>query len=165
MAGGLAAVAAALITSVSRSATFQTFVGAADAAAALARIHDRVAPWPTNGQEYTAAELAALYPCAVVDVGEYGGTNTGVGAWAARFKAIVTLCEACPTKANLQTAVKDLRSTGSAILDELQDSASPNDSGCLIFDSSDCDGPFIPEDYEEEGNPLPVCLDIYLLRR
>ncbi len=65
-AGPISLAQEALATSLSASTTFQTLVGAANAAAALAKIHhDEVVATAPAGDEYTKAELQAIRPYAL----------------------------------------------------------------------------------------------------
>lgn len=52
---------------VAASSSFQTWTGTASAALAAARVHLCDLPKPSSNEEYTKAELAAYYPCAIVD--------------------------------------------------------------------------------------------------
>lgn len=71
--GAITTVEAMLGGTLSNCAAFQTFVGAADAAEALLRIHYAALPAPADGQQYTAAELAALRPFALIWTSEREG--------------------------------------------------------------------------------------------
>lgn len=62
-----------LRTRLSESAAWQTWTGAASAAAALAFIHLVEAPAPANPDGYTSDELDTLSPCAVIDMPPDGG--------------------------------------------------------------------------------------------
>jgi hypothetical protein len=61
-----------LRASLAASTTFQTWVGAATAAAALARIHLSALPPPANNaEEYSAAEWAGYLPLAIIYPARY----------------------------------------------------------------------------------------------
>jgi len=59
--------------SLGDSAAFRTFAGAADQAAALARIHYFELTPPANGEVYTKVEIAALRPYAIVATQDRNG--------------------------------------------------------------------------------------------
>ena len=65
-AGSVSIAQELLRTSLADCAAFRTWCGAADAAAALLRIHHEAVTPPATDAEYTAAELAALRPHAIV---------------------------------------------------------------------------------------------------
>jgi hypothetical protein len=62
----------ALATLVAASTSFQSFVGAANAAAAAARVHKLDLPRP-EGEVYTIDELSTYRPLAIVDMERGGG--------------------------------------------------------------------------------------------
>jgi hypothetical protein len=62
----------ALATLVAASTSFQSFVGAANATAAAARVHKLDLPRP-EGESYTLDELSTYRPLAIVDMERGGG--------------------------------------------------------------------------------------------
>ncbi len=67
-AGSLSLSKANLKNSLANSATFQAFVGAANATEASARIHNSAWPIPADGVAHTLAECLDIRPCAVIAV-------------------------------------------------------------------------------------------------
>jgi hypothetical protein len=65
-AGQLAQIETLLANNLANATTFQEMTGAANAAAALGSIYFGSIPEPANGAQYTEAELAAIWPCAVI---------------------------------------------------------------------------------------------------
>jgi len=72
-AGSISLSEAALRTMLSTVAAFQTFAGAGDAAAALAKIHLGDLPDPADLTQYTLAELQGYRPYAIVYLSELDG--------------------------------------------------------------------------------------------
>jgi hypothetical protein len=72
-AGSISLAVDYLRTTLADSAAFRTWAGAANQAAALARIYYESLPPPANGNEHTLAELAAYRPYALVWVSPEDG--------------------------------------------------------------------------------------------
>lgn len=76
-------VLAQLQDSVAASATFQTMVGADDAAEAEAKVYVRQRPAPATGDVYTPEEMAAFAGHALIDLaaGSLQQMQDAAGAW------------------------------------------------------------------------------------
>lgn len=69
-----------LKAALAASATFQAWTGSADSAEAAARIYREALPRPDSAREYTAAELSALRPYAIVGTLGYRSDADAGGA-------------------------------------------------------------------------------------
>jgi hypothetical protein len=81
--GSLAKARDNLRNALAASSAFQAWVGAADAAEALERIHLSALPLPPPQKgEYTEAELASVLPCAIVHTVAFSAIHDATGsAW------------------------------------------------------------------------------------
>ena len=108
-----------LKVSLADCTAFRTWCGASDQAAALARIHLEGLPDPPEGQQtYTAEQLRALRPYAIVNTKPAGGFSLALAAFGAHGdydaagKLEVQIFQNCPatldndpsSDANLQFA-------------------------------------------------------------
>lgn len=129
-----------LRTALSQSATFQAWCGAADAAAALARIHDINLPAPADGQALTAAEETSRRPCAVVWTAPEEGyarhhVSTGTAHdWAESGRLMLQLEMVVPNGADYREAWLVFANAISGILDDLW--AKTGSDGCLAFNET-----------------------------
>lgn len=139
-----------LRTSLANCATFQSFVSAADATAALAKIyHDA---WPTpesGGPSHTLAEIEALRPSAIVYTEDESGfvveRDAAGGFDCARRnggRLVAVLFRNVPSedKYALAKVATDFRTTAGSIVDELMDQSET--AGRLAIQRITCSGPY-----------------------
>lgn len=117
-------VQALLATTLADCPVFRTFVGAADAAAALLRIHhDAFPPSDSGADRYTADELEDIRPCAVLFTPDNQGFVTEKDAtgdyWRPRGTLYCWLYRTAPS-GTLSAVAVSFRETVGALLDELQ---------------------------------------------
>lgn len=119
-----------LRVSLANSAAFQTFVGAANATAALAKIYHDAWPKPTTGATHTLAEITALRPSAIIYTEEDQGFTverdaSGASDWdrknSGRLVAVLFRNVPEADRNNLTKVATDFRTTVGAIIDELMD--------------------------------------------
>jgi hypothetical protein len=126
-AGSMSLAQENLRTILAACATFRTLVGAADAAAALPRIHHEFLTAPA-ADTYTADEMAGLRPYAIVSTDPACGferVSHALGSFSSRGRLILILARSVPVAAQGQPAIgqaeADLlwRNTVGQIMDEL----------------------------------------------
>jgi hypothetical protein len=120
-----------LKTQLANVAAFQTFVSAANAAAALLSIYNDALPAPAaaNGV-YTKAELVALHPYAVVETDPEGGyemTFAAMGSGGHEYldsgRIILRMVRIVPADTSIQDAERGWKNTVGQIMDGLFDLA------------------------------------------
>jgi hypothetical protein len=140
-AGSLSLAQEYLRATLADCPTFQSLTSAADATAALLRIHHEGLPAPKDGCEHTKEEMIALRPCAVVYTEERNGFSKTVdsceGSTAAgRLKLrLYRSCESVSTVVDSPTSEENLawKNICGQIIDELCQRAAAGKPGHLAF--------------------------------
>jgi len=156
-----------LKATLAASATFQTWVEAEDATEALGSIHHDGLPDPTDPDKgYTAAELTALRPYALIWTQEQAGfslARTAYETWQESGRLKLLLIQDVPAAIATDIAEADLRwkNTIGQIIDDL--AALAGGAGYLAIARIDLDdGPFrlVPDKQPEQGDAQGVELGI-----
>lgn len=119
-----------LIESLSQSAQFRTWVGAANATAAKAHIHVELLPPPADKDHYTSAEMEALLPHAVImDAGDgaiafdRACQDVGQFYFASGLKQIMFLARVNLAVDTYPEAIRKLKNVVGTIILEMNDLA------------------------------------------
>lgn len=146
------AVQEVMRSTLSASTSFQTMVGAANAAAALARIYHDEIPKPASGQQsHSLVEMIAIRPCAIIytQVGQGGWRADrdamGNGCWNYSGTLVVVLMRNVPEadKDDLSKVDTDFRTTVGEIIEDLIDLNET--ASYLTMDRIDAMGPYRTE--------------------
>ncbi len=149
--------------SLAASATYRALVGAETAAQALRTIHDDEIPPPADGTEYSAAELAALFPCAVL--WEESWSHLTVATDAVEESGVVGLVIHFPVTSVIAGSARAISATVRnlfrGITTDLENSA--NTPGCLHVDKVTMRQPWERtrgEDVESIGDVVLLTLSV-----
>jgi hypothetical protein len=137
--GALSIPMGALEALLSNSGNWQTWTSAANAAAALAFIHQEGVTYPASNDEYTAAELSGLRPFALIDTDpEDGFTGVRIGsgprhAWQNAGSLILVLEDdiASSDKDLFEDAGRKFKNNVGGVIDDIQTLAGESASGYL----------------------------------
>lgn len=150
---------------------FQTWVGAEDATEAAASIYQEGLPAPSGGADaYTAAQLAALRPYAVIyqDAERRGWRRSriGEGAWVDAGRLLVVLKQTS-TDANDGEPTADanvvFKNTVGSIVSGLCDLRDNSGSGYLMIEEIGIeDGPYWPDKRQSVAQGLWVAMDLFV---
>ncbi len=128
-----------LRTMLSESDAFQTFVGAANATAALTSIYIEATPLPDDREEYTSAEWSTYFPHGLIYTQPEQGLSLEFvadnvhqprGAMAVRVHRLVTAGE----KADPELKIRNIKNEGGLILEEM--AVQSNTSGRLAIQAN-----------------------------
>lgn len=157
-----------LRTTLSHSAAMQSFLGAGNQAAALARIYNDALP-PGAGDKYTVAELEALRPCVIVSTERWrslrqaAGDSVGdVDCWSAEGQLRVGVYRTVPSNiatdlSQVDTTMRTLAATIAVDLINMSEQA-----GRLACTGIHFDGPFrvAPNELKNHGDEQSFILSV-----
>lgn len=147
-----------LETTLANSATFRTFVGAANVAEARQRIHHDYIP-DREGEAYTPEELSAIRPCALIYTLPSGGFTTqrdasGTNNWATSGRLVCVLMRDTPESGSNSDVDVGFRTIAGNIMSDIINLSEDAADSFLAATRIVADGPFRTEesDLDELGD-------------